>query len=320
MNRLRKFFGWLTAAAVIVIVTAPAVTAAPEWKATLRVLDEDGNPMQGVDAGIGWLDFSLDPWHAKDRSSRSQTDRNGCISASGHSGPNIGCGARKEGYYRSHIEYWFKQEEQGRWLPWNPTIDLVLKQIVNPVPMYARELHIEIPAMDKPIGFDLIQGDWVQPFGKGQNSDFVFKLTRRFENRRDFDATLELSFSNAGDGIQSVYAPQTTMPNELRLPRRAPTAGYEDRWVRQDGYPGRVHVREDQNYFFRVRSRKQGDEVVGGWYGKIHNEIRFDAVNFKTTILMFTYYLNPDGTTNVEFDPKRNLFKNLKSLEEVNAP
>jgi len=205
-------------------------------------------------------------------------------------------------------------------LPWNPTIELVLKKIVNPVPMYARRVNVEVPATDKPLGFDLVQGDWVQPFGKGVQSDFLFKLTRRFVDRRDFDATLELTFSNAGDGIQSVYAPHTKSSDELRLPRTAPMAGYEERWFRQDSYPGRLQTRKDQNYFFRVRSRKQGDKVEGGWYGKIHGEIRFDAVNFKTPILMFTYYLNPDGTTNVEFDPKRNLSRDLKSLEEVRQP
>ena len=37
------------------------------------------------------------------------------------------------------------------------------------------------------------------------------------------------------------------------------------------------------------------------WYGKIYGDF-FDMV----------YYLNPDGTRNVEFDPKRNLFKSAK--------
>jgi hypothetical protein len=293
--------------------------AAAEWKAMVRVMDEDGNPMRGVSAGIGWLDFSLDPWHAKDRNVEGFTNGDGCITASGRSGPNIYCGANKEGYYHSNLEYWFKQEDQGRWLPWNPTIELVLKKIVNPVPMYARRVDIKIPATDAPIGFDLVQGDWVQPFGKGVQSDFIFKLTRRYVDRRDFDASLELTFSNEGDGIQPVYAPHTKSADELRLPRMARTAGYEDRWFRQDSYLGRLQTRKDQNYFFRVRTRKQGDKIEG-WYGKIHNEIRFDAVNVKATMLMFTYYLNPDGTTNVEFDPKRNLFRNLNSLEEVHQP
>jgi len=50
-------------------------------------------------------------------------------------------------------------------------------------------------------------------------------------------------------------------------------------------------------------------------YGKIHGEIRFDVINSKTAIIIFTYYLNPDGTRNLEFDQKRNLFQNLKSRE-----
>jgi len=35
----------------------------------------------------------------------------------------------------------------------------------------------------------------------------------------------------------------------------------------------------------------------------------------------FDYYLNPTpNDRNVEFDPKRNLMKNLKPLEEVTEP
>lgn len=36
---------------------------------------------------------------------------------------------------------------------------------------------------------------------------------------------------------------------------------------------------------------------------------------------MFTYYLNPTpNDRNIEFDPKRNLFTNLSSSEEVRDP
>ncbi len=40
----------------------------------------------------------------------------------------------------------------------------------------------------------------------------------------------------------------------------------------------------------------------------------------KTAIIRFTYYLNPDGTRNVEFDPAKNLFRNLPWIEGVRKP
>jgi hypothetical protein len=32
--------------------------------------------------------------------------------------------------------------------------------------MYARRAQIEIPAVDKPVGFDLVECDWEEPLGK----------------------------------------------------------------------------------------------------------------------------------------------------------
>jgi len=45
-------------------------------------------------------------------------------------------------------------------------------------------------------------------------------------------------------------------------------------------------------------------KVVKALYGKIYGDF-FDMV----------YYLNPDGTRNIEYDPKRNLFKPAKHDE-----
>jgi hypothetical protein len=52
-------------------------------------------------------------------------------------------------------------------------------------------------------------------------------------------------------------------------------------------------------------------EVVSAFYGKIYRDIgRYH----------FTYCLNPDGTRNVEFDPRRNLFPRLGGRGVVGAP
>jgi hypothetical protein len=52
-------------------------------------------------------------------------------------------------------------------------------------------------------------------------------------------------------------------------------------------------------------------------YGKIHGEIKFDPRGSKTALLGFKYYLNPDYTHNLEFDPTKNLFTDLKRGERV---
>jgi len=48
----------------------------------------------------------------------------------------------KDGYYKTEGGYWFypgpeRSVKDGRWQPWNPTNTVVLKEIRNPVPMFA---------------------------------------------------------------------------------------------------------------------------------------------------------------------------------------
>ena len=54
-------------------------------------------------------------------------------------------------------------------------------------------------------------------------------------------------------------------------------------------------------------------------YGKIRNDIEF-APRSKIVKIKMHYYLNPDYTRNLEFDPKRNLFTNLPKFEKVGQP
>ena len=61
--------------------------------------------------------------------------------------------------------------------------------------MYARRAQIEVPAVDKPIGFDLMEYDWVAPYGKGKQSDLVFETHRRWASRQDFDSTTKITFA-----------------------------------------------------------------------------------------------------------------------------
>jgi hypothetical protein len=198
--------------------------------------------------------------------------------------------------------------------------------------MYARKVGAKpeivlIPEANIPIGFDVISSDWVTPYGKGTSSDFIFLLQRSFTSaEKPFTATLTVTFANDGDGIRSVLV-SPFAGSELRLPRYAPDTGYERRIVLRTerlatDKPIKNESRDDQNYFFRVRSvldeRKQ---IKSALYGKIYGDIGFDVINGNPAYLFFTYYLNPaPNDRNMEFDPKRNLFPNLNDLEKPSAP
>ena len=219
----------------------------------------------------------------------------------------------------------------GKWQPWNPTVNLVIKRVLNPIPMYAKTLRnlsppFQIPEYGKAIGFDLMKGDWVAPYGKGETEDFIFKMdcTLRDGMTSDryqmYDASLTLSFSNDGDGIQPFYI-HPMRSSTLRLPRFAPESGYASNWVKTAYvHKDESHFenREDENYLFRVRTKRdKKGAITNALYGKISGRLSFDYEKH----ISFTYYLNPTpNDRNLEFDPKQNLLKNLPWQAEVQEP
>jgi len=225
----------------------------------------------------------------------------------------------------------FKNNVDRKWQPWNPTVDLVVKRVLNPVPMYAQFLERSdtmFSAYNTPVGYDLMKGDWVSPYGKGEISDFIFSLDCQLgEVTRDqiqyFDATMHLTFSNEGDGIQE-YEAKPRQGSVLRLPRFAPDTGYKPEWAQkafEHKDASNYGYNENQNYIYRVRTKKDDEGcIVSALYGKIQGPISFSVLNFGAKFGM-KYYLNPTpNDRNLEFDLKQNLFKNLPSREEVQEP
>lgn len=307
---------------------------ANEGRVTIHVVGEDGLPIANAKAGIqftvGIPGGGLGNGKVVDV--KGLTDTNGiCVLTGNGDDASVGAAVLKDGYYGSGgygIE--FTNALLGRWLPWNPTIEVVLLKKGVQVPMYARRVdEIKIPVEGKPVGFDLEIGDWVAPYGKGETADLLFKYESKPEPKvpireiPPYDVTLTVSFSNDGDGIQSVFVPTRGGHSSLRLPRQAPADGYESVLIKHEseerGQKAYSDYREDQNYFFRVRTKKDAQgNIVSALYGKIYGDFNHAAAGGK---LAFTYYLNPTpNDTNMEFDPSRNLFKKLPSLEQVSAP
>jgi hypothetical protein len=290
-----------------------------EWKVTLKVVDESGQPVAAARANVGYFSKS------QPKSIDGLTDTNGIFKAShlAYSGI-LGFTAEKAGYYTTRepsYELGFTYDQAK----WNPTQTIILRKIGNPIPMYARKMLLEFPTLDKPIGFDLVKGDWVAPYGNGSSSDFIFNAQRRFVDWQDFDSSFKLTFSNDGDGLAPLTGP-SKLGSALRISAIAPGGGYEPeisqffnhtptkRWEKSK--------KEDQNYYFRIRtSRDKNGNIKNAIYGKIYGDFSIDAINSKTMIVSFQYYLNPTpNDRNMEFDPKRNLMKNLGPLEGVTEP
>jgi hypothetical protein len=297
-----------------------------DTKITIKVIDEQNRPVENALVTGGFFciakkniggDFS------------GHSDNKGFVSFQDYSHGELGYTIRKEGYYYTSSRYkgWLQLDQgvkNGRWEPWNPTIEVKLKKIINPVPMYAKQVDTNIPVFDKGVGYDFEKGDWVVPYGKGITSDIIFSFTGKFIDYTDREESLSISFSNEKDGILE-YMSDTVQVSELRLPHEAPQEGYMnkstlEKYIKPSGRKN-MKIVQGQNYIFRVRSIVDKDgKIVKANYGKIHGGIEYGFDTEKTAGVIFTYYFNPDTTRNLEFDPKRNLFTNLRSLEEVTAP
>lgn len=318
--------------AVLAVIAAVAGTAEkrpelPIARLTLRALDEAGAPIPGATVKMSFDEPTPEWGGGKMVNVVGITDNGGQFSGEGHSLDRVGGRIEKDGYYSSSPEsFKFRDIVEGKWQPWNPTIEVILKRVKRPVAMYARSrLSTELPVSDRPVGFDLQVSDWVTPYGKGQTNDIMFTLTKRVASFHDFGAELLLSFPNNGDGIHETID-VSKGASRLRSPQEAPNAGYGPTLSflqgnsREHGEYGMKPQRS--NYAFRVRTvLDERGHVVSALYGKIYDAIEYFPVESKTARLRFTYYLNPTpNDRGLEFDPEQNLFTNLKDLEKPTAP
>ena len=332
---------------VLLLLVTTSVLALPTAKITVKVIDEQGEPIEGAKAGMGLMTSKGKGagWGTNSSRVKGMTDDEGIFIGEGNTQPYLSFSATKDGYYGSGGKFKAFTGVSGflgfrKYEPWNPTLELILKKIINPIPMYTvvmdtsyREDYPDVPVLNRFVGFDLKANDWVVPHGLGIHRDFLFKINiDRAVDPGNYDVTLTLKFSNPGDGLIQ-YTPDVSKgKSRLRLPHHAPVTGYNPEYVkRYEHTPGvrKVGTRSDPefetNYFFRVRTELDEDgNVIGGLYGKIHGQIKlgnFAWLHAQKPYLGFDYYLNPNNNdTNIEYDPKKNLFKGVPDRKKVSEP
>jgi hypothetical protein len=125
---------------------------------TFHVADEFGKPLEGATVALSVFvrheegeGFGEDV-HA---TTTAATDSHGIATLEGSTPYSVvGFGVRPlPGFYILDArEYSFKSAQNGRWQPWNPSVELILRPILNPVPMYARpKVEIFIPKPNQKI-------------------------------------------------------------------------------------------------------------------------------------------------------------------------
>jgi hypothetical protein len=213
-----------------------------------------------------------------------------------------------------------------QWLPFPRLEKLILKKIGKPVPMFAfRVSRLILPAANGSFNFDLEQCDWVAPHGTGARADLIFTQKKK-EDSFGGTAALRVSFANAGDGIIALHEFQGG-ESDLKFPRTAPAEGYKIDIEFSADWNSERHSKPPAKpavgYFYRVRTiLDENGNVKSAWYGKIDGEFEWVAQGppNSESELTFTYYLNLDGTRNMEFDRARNLFKDLPYSNAIRFP
>lgn len=314
-----------------VLIGVAATAQRVEWplaKLTVRVVGEQGEPIAGAKVKIGFREKLSN----QDARATGETNAQGEFTAEGYSDMRLLSGATKQDFYESSSSGTiFKDSVDGKWVPWNPVAEIVLRPIGKPVPLHVKRVQSEIPVLDQACGYDLEKGDWVVPWGRGEKSDFVFAVRSDYKDRYNFSVEATLGFSQPRDGVLRMASPAYARNSLFRWERVAPEDGYApSHTLRFKNHDPKTGIRpeisfdlndRDHGYFFRVRTVEQNGKIVAANYGKIVSDIGVDPRESRTCRVYFTYYFNPTSLDrNLEWDTTRNLLSGLRSEETPHGP
>ena len=284
-----------------------------EAKITLHVTDSLGNSVEGATV-IGFL---YPKTESEAEIINGLTDKNGLFSISGKTRSFVEYVTEKEDYYPqkrgTHWVFSRKTKEpcfkDGRWVPWNPTIEVTLKEKRNPIPMYSKEASKELPN-NEAMGFDFKAGDWVTPHGKGKYPDVTIIYTSNNDEWENMNNQLLITMKESEGFIQM---PLDTF-SLFESAYEAPSTGYEPNMkmeLKRENHRTLTDIRvpEDHYLVFRTRVEAGGNgEILKANYGKIYRFIYGHSGTPSMGYVRFTYYFNPnENDRNLEH--RGNLFE-----------
>ena len=232
------------------------------------------------------------------------------------------------------------------WEPYDSIVTVRLQRVEHPIPLFVK--RVELRDYERGIGgfdgtnsvlrFDLMKGDWLPPYGKGEVADLKIGSTVsikgrerfRFEpGRYDWLYFYELRNSCSlaeSDGISEVMVyPEVGIkirdascePAQGRILRKLGKKRMLER-NGKDWYCERFNDRDPNRcYTFRIRTRRNDEgKLIEAYYGKIYGDFEFEGDDKKGLIgVKFLYYLNPTSLDrNLEWDMKNNLCPNPGSV------
>jgi len=286
-------------------------------KLTFSVTDANGRRVP--DATVAAF-FSI---FEKTTKKTGNTDGSGLFVTEGKTANRLNYSVKKDGYYDTQATHVFSQRNgfdvvKGKWIPWNPTVKVILKEKRNPIPMYVQRVTIVLPKKDEAFGYDFEKGDWVPPHGKGGQSDLFFMCS--FEERGallDYKSELVITAAQKGEGM---IVNNTDTESQFLSRHEAQENGYEPQvYFVTDRTPSKIlqNIELEKTEYLTFRSRILRDDngnIISSNYGKIYGISygRVDATSGKVSITLL-YYFNPiPNDRNIEYDPNENLFDKMK--------
>jgi hypothetical protein len=231
---------------------------------------------------------------------KSVTDNSGRVVLEEQCRGEVYYAVKKEDHYDTRGQYWFLLEgedcvKDGRWIPWNPTLEVVLKEKRTPIPMlFTWETKVVVPK-EKMVGFDCKTRSLVSPYGTGEVSDFMLTYSSNGKQRLNLEKRITIKFPEDCGFIKlpkdlfsqfpSLHeAPEDSYTQELTFEfARTPTAILKDEGL------------QDSEYFImrsRVKRDKNG-KIVSATYGKFYRFAFDESDDGKTGYLLLQFYVNP---------------------------
>ncbi len=318
----------IATACLFLLAAAPTQGREPprEVKLEVLVIGEDGNAIKGVVVDVGFpARIARD-----DKYVTKTTDKDGRASFSGSSHFKLRIISEKEGFYTSRLDVTTFTRVDQKNVYSDQRVTVVMREIKNPVAMYAYRIDTKMYDTKNPKGYDLLINDWVAPWGKGEISDIEFMITGFYEDYNKYDSTLRINFPNEGDGLIAFVVDQQS---ELKSPYTAFADGYVpvESWrktrvpvINNSGNEESIdETKRKGNYVFRIRTKfKESGEVISALYGKMYGGFEFGGATESNSYLRSGYiYINPtQNDTNIECDPKHYIMPNIESWNRPNEP
>lgn len=270
---------------VLILAAILFIGCAPEADLTLRVVDPEGEPVVG--ALVEWVTFREQLRRRAEPRDPVHTDTEGRAVVSSQPDDEVDVTINKPGWYTSRGKILRTQA--------GPDVEIVLRPEREPIAMSVRHIDLfdmlKLPEGVNEVGYDMLVGDRVAPYGEGKVADFRIARTWSDPQGRPKYFRVDIRFADRSDGIQRM-TPPSTRHGALHSDYEAPADGYQslltlERYAGENerGYEGNLDM--DADYYVRVRSARGGP-----LYGKIYGE--FPVV---------TTYLNPSpGDRNVEWE------------------